>query len=164
MKVAHAPGSETSRESAAQLEPHIGHIDLVVLRALRTAPDGLTRFEIAEHSDLLVSTVCGSVDRLKKAGKATLRPDPQTGKKVTRLSPSHRNVEVIYAVDAIKKLTPEQQVRLLDTEPKSYGATDIAAMNNRVTMLDALYHLDGRHLKSHPNHGVYTGLAQALAD
>ena len=62
------------------------------------------------------------------------------------------------------KLTPEQQVRLLNTTPKSYGATDVAAMNNRQTMIEALYYLDGRHLKSHPNHGVYTGLAQALAD
>jgi len=59
-------------------------------------------------------------------------------------------------------LTPEEQVRLLNTTPASHGATDLAAMNNRVTMLDALYHLDGRHHPDHPKHGLYVGLWQAV--
>ena len=60
------------------------------------------------------------------------------------------------------KLTPEEQVRLLRTEAVSYGATDIQAMNNRVAALDALYHLDGRHLDGHPLKGTYTGLILSL--
>lgn len=60
------------------------------------------------------------------------------------------------------KLTPEEQVRLLRTEALAYGAEDIQAMNNRVAALDALYHLDGRHLPGHPLRGTYTGLISSL--
>ena len=59
-------------------------------------------------------------------------------------------------------LTPEEQTRLLRTEALSYGATDIQAMNHRVTVLDALYHLDGRHLDGHPRKSTYTGLGLSL--
>ena len=58
-------------------------------------------------------------------------------------------------------LTPEEQVRTLNTVPSSYGAEDVITMQNRQTIIDALYHLDGRHLKGHPKHGTYTGLWQA---
>ena len=60
------------------------------------------------------------------------------------------------------KLTPEEQARLLRTTPNAYGANDTAAMANRQAVLDALYYLDGRHLKEHPKHGLYTGLNQSL--
>ena len=60
------------------------------------------------------------------------------------------------------KLTPEEQVRLLRTEAIKPGAEDVQAMANRVAALDALYHLDGRHLDGHPLHGTYTGLIQHL--
>jgi len=60
------------------------------------------------------------------------------------------------------KLTPEEQVRLLRTEALSYGATDVQAMNHRVAVLDALFHLDGRHLDGHPLKGTYTGLISSL--
>ena len=60
------------------------------------------------------------------------------------------------------KLTPEQQVRLLRTEALAYGAEDLQAMNNRVAALDALYHLDGRHLDGHPRKSTYTGLMLSL--
>jgi len=60
------------------------------------------------------------------------------------------------------KLTPEEQVRLLRTEALSYGATDIQAMNHRVAVLDALFHLDGRHLPGHPLKSTYTGLISSL--
>ena len=40
-----------------------------------------------------------------------------------------------------------------------YGASDLSAMNNRVTWLEYLYHLDGRDMKDHPKHGLFIGLA-----
>ena len=60
------------------------------------------------------------------------------------------------------KLPPEDQVRLLRTEALAYGAEDIQAMNNRGAALDALYHLDGRHLDGHPRKSTYTGLMLSL--
>ena len=62
------------------------------------------------------------------------------------------------------KLTPEEQTRLLRTEALSYGATDIQAMNHRVAVLDALYHLDGRHLDGHPLKSTYTGLILSTSE
>jgi hypothetical protein len=55
---------------------------------------------------------------------------------------------------------PGHLARFLDTEPKTPGATDINAMNNRFYLLEALYKKDGRDKKSHPLYGVYTGLRQ----
>jgi len=60
------------------------------------------------------------------------------------------------------KLTPEEQVRLLRTEALKPGAEDIQAMNHRVAVLDALFHLDGRHLHGHPYKATYTGLISPL--
>ena len=62
------------------------------------------------------------------------------------------------------KLTPEDQVRLLRTEALAYGAEDTQAMNNRVAALDALYHLDGRHLNGHPLKSTYTGLVLSTSE
>ena len=62
------------------------------------------------------------------------------------------------------KLTPEEQVRLLRTEALAHGAEDIQAMNNRVAALDALYHLDGRHLDGHPLKCTYTGLILSTSE
>ena len=62
------------------------------------------------------------------------------------------------------KLTPEEQVRLLRTEALAYGAEDLQAMNNRVAALDALYHLDGRHLTGHPLKSTYTGLVLSTSE
>ena len=41
----------------------------------------------------------------------------------------------------------------------SYGATDIAAQKARVLWLEELFFLDGRDMISHPQHGLFTGLA-----
>ena len=60
------------------------------------------------------------------------------------------------------KLSPEEQARLLRTEALAYGAEDVQAMANRVACLDALYHLDGRHLSGHPRKSTYTGLMLSL--
>ena len=62
------------------------------------------------------------------------------------------------------KLTPEEQVRLLRTEAIKPGAEDLQAMNNRVAALDALYHLDGRHLDGHPLKSTYTGLISSTSE
>ena len=59
-------------------------------------------------------------------------------------------------------LTPEEQTMLLRTEALAHGAEDLQAMNNRVAALDALYHLDGRHLDGHPLKSTYTGLILSI--
>lgn len=41
----------------------------------------------------------------------------------------------------------------------SYGATDIVAQKSRMLWLEELYFLDGRDMVSHPQHGLFTGLA-----
>lgn len=40
------------------------------------------------------------------------------------------------------------------------GACDVEAMSNRVTWLNQLYLYDGRDKREHPQHGLFTGLAQ----
>tara|TARA_B100001778_G_scaffold280643_1_gene245462 strand:- start:588 stop:779 length:192 start_codon:yes stop_codon:yes gene_type:complete len=39
------------------------------------------------------------------------------------------------------------------------GAEDVEAMSNRMIWLEELYFLDGRDMISHPQHGLFTGLA-----
>ena len=41
----------------------------------------------------------------------------------------------------------------------SYGASDVAAQKARVLWLEELFFLDGRDMISHPQHGLFTGLA-----
>tara|TARA_B100001939_G_scaffold15059_1_gene12817 strand:- start:906 stop:1097 length:192 start_codon:yes stop_codon:yes gene_type:complete len=41
----------------------------------------------------------------------------------------------------------------------SYGATDIAVQKARTLWLEELYFLDGRDQISHPQHGLFVGLA-----
>ena len=55
-------------------------------------------------------------------------------------------------------MTPEQQVRSINTDTTAFGATDIGAMNARVVALDALYKLAGRDNPNSKMHGLYTGL------
>jgi hypothetical protein len=44
--------------------------------------------------------------------------------------------------------------------PSKPGAEDVQAMSNRQAWLEELFYLDGRDLVSHPQHGLFTGLAQ----
>ena len=39
------------------------------------------------------------------------------------------------------------------------GAEDVEAMNNRQAWLEELFFLDGRDMISHPQRGLFTGLA-----
>ena len=55
-------------------------------------------------------------------------------------------------------MTPEQQVRDLQTDTTAYGATDVKAMEARVIALDMLYKFAGRDNPNSPSHGLYTGL------
>ena len=55
-------------------------------------------------------------------------------------------------------MTPEQQIRSIKTDTTAFGATDIAAMENRVIALEMLYKLAGRDNPSSPLHSRYTGL------
>ena len=43
--------------------------------------------------------------------------------------------------------------------PSKPGAEDTEAMSNRMIWLENLYFLDGRDQVSHPQHGLFTGLA-----
>ena len=40
------------------------------------------------------------------------------------------------------------------------GAEDVTAMKSRALWLEELYFLDGRDRADHPQHGLFTGLAQ----
>ena len=44
--------------------------------------------------------------------------------------------------------------------PSKPGAEDVVAERNKVAWLEELFFLDGRDLISHPQHGLFTGLAQ----
>jgi len=44
--------------------------------------------------------------------------------------------------------------------PNQPGACDVEAMSSRVTWLNQLYLYDGRDKREHPQHGLFTGLAQ----
>jgi hypothetical protein len=39
------------------------------------------------------------------------------------------------------------------------GASDLPAMRSRAMWLEELFFLDGRDMISHPQHGLFTGLA-----
>jgi len=41
----------------------------------------------------------------------------------------------------------------------SYGATDVAVQKARTLWMEELFFLDGRDMISHPQHGLFTGLA-----
>ena len=43
--------------------------------------------------------------------------------------------------------------------PCKPGASDVQAMSNRTAWLEELYFLDGRDQISHPQYGLFTGLA-----
>ena len=43
--------------------------------------------------------------------------------------------------------------------PCKPGAEDVEAMSNRMAWLEELYFLDGRDQMSHPQYGLFTGLA-----
>lgn len=57
----------------------------------------------------------------------------------------------------IKNVHPSVE-RFLRMTPRKYGAEDIEVMENRIALLDALYEIDGRDKRDHPQHGLYTGL------
>ena len=42
----------------------------------------------------------------------------------------------------------------------SYGATDVAVQKARVLWMEELFFLDGRDMISHPQHGLFVGLAE----
>ena len=44
--------------------------------------------------------------------------------------------------------------------PGKPGAEDVPAMRKKQAWIDALYKFEGRDDKSHPMHGLYTGLAK----
>jgi hypothetical protein len=55
-------------------------------------------------------------------------------------------------------MTPEQQVRDLQTDTTAFGATDIRAMENRVIAMEMLYKFAGRDNPNSKMNGLYTGL------
>jgi hypothetical protein len=42
----------------------------------------------------------------------------------------------------------------------SYGATDVDVQKARVLWMEELFFLDGRDMISHPQHGLFVGLAE----
>ena len=55
-------------------------------------------------------------------------------------------------------MTPEEQVRDLQTDTTAFGATDVKAMEARVIALDMLYKFAGRDNPNSKMSGLYTGL------
>jgi len=57
----------------------------------------------------------------------------------------------------LKNLHPSVE-RFFRMQPRAYGAEDIDTMENRIALMDALYEIDKRDKKGHPQYGLYTGL------
>jgi hypothetical protein len=55
-------------------------------------------------------------------------------------------------------MTPEEQVRSIQTDTTAYGATDITAMENRVLAMEMLYKFAGRDNPDSTMNGLYTAL------
>lgn len=79
---------------------------------------------------------------------------------ITRLcisiaSTLNRKMSSSYFNDWISDMAPQAM------QPVLPAAQDTEAMMDRVIILELLYHMDGRHNRSHPLHNTYTGLWQA---
>ena len=88
--------SGTSAMAAESIQPHVSRLQRLTLAVLASSENGLTRYEIAEATNMQIQTVCARVNELLSKGHVKTIRDRQTNKKITRPSPSGRNVEVIY--------------------------------------------------------------------
>ena len=91
--------SGTSALAAEYIKPSVNRLQALTLGLLSNAKNGLTRYEIADMSQMPLQTVCARVNELIGKGEAQTKRDPVTNEKITRLSPSGRQVEVIYSID-----------------------------------------------------------------
>ncbi len=92
--------SGTSALAAEYIKPSVNRLQALTLGLLSNANNGLTRYEIADMSQMTLQTVCARVNELINKGAAHTKRDPITNQKVTRLSPSGRQVEVIFVTQA----------------------------------------------------------------
>lgn len=88
--------SGTSAIAAEYIKPSVNRLQALTLGLLSNATNGLTRYEIADMSTMSLQTVCARVNELISKGEAETHRDPVTNQKITRLSPSGRQVEVIF--------------------------------------------------------------------
>ena len=91
--------SGTSALAAEYIKPSVNRLQAFTLGLLSNATNGLTRYEIADMSQMTLQTVCARVNELMGKGEVQTRRDPVNNEKITRLSPSGRQVEVIYSID-----------------------------------------------------------------
>lgn len=61
-----------------------------------------------------------------------------------------------------ESVTPEPVACASPLLPSPRSPEGLVIDRNRATLLDALYLQDGRDQEDHPQHGFYTGLAEAL--
>ena len=88
--------SGTSAIAAEYIKPSVNRLQALTLGLLSNATNGLTRYEIADMSQMSLQTVCARVNELLSKGEVHTKRDPDTHQKITRLSPSGRQVEVIF--------------------------------------------------------------------
>ena len=91
--------SGTSALAAEYIKPSVNRLQALTLGLLSNATSGLTRYEIADMSTMSLQTVCARVNELINKGEVHTKRDPDTHQKITRLSPSGRQVEVIFLND-----------------------------------------------------------------
>ena len=90
--------SGTSALAAEYIKPSVNRLQALTLGLLSNAKNGLTRYEIADMAQMTLQTVCARVNELMTKGEAETRRDSITNEKITRISPSGRQVEVIFAI------------------------------------------------------------------
>ena len=92
--------SGTSAIAAEYIKPSVNRLQALTLGLLSNATNGLTRYEIADMSQMSLQTVCARVNELLSKGEVHTKRDPDTNQKITRLSPSGRQVEVIFLINS----------------------------------------------------------------
>ena len=91
-------GTETSKEAAKNAKITMKRGQMVVLRALLDAPDGLTRDQLAMLTKLPTATICARANELVKLGEIGPSIDSETGKKRRRPTRTGNTAEVLFYV------------------------------------------------------------------
>ena len=88
--------SGTSALAAELIKPSVSRLQALTLAVLANSVNGLTRYEIADMTNMQLQSVCARVNELLAKGQVKTIRDQNTNQKITRLSPSGRQVEVIF--------------------------------------------------------------------
>ena len=90
-------GTETSKDAAESVQPHLSRMNREILRIIRSSQDGATCDEIEVVTGLSHQTASARVYELHHRYRAIeVRVDPQTGRPTKRKSRSERDCRVYY--------------------------------------------------------------------